>query len=152
MSDEAVNIKGLDGLLKALKNIPNVKVGILGGKNSRSDTSTNASIGAKHEYGDENMPERSFLRVPISDNLQTYLDKNGAMDPDVLKRLIKEGTFAEYIKKIGVTAEEIVTDAFDTGGFGKWAEWSNPNYQNNTGQILKDTQQLSRSITSEVDE
>lgn len=152
MSDDAIeyNDKGLKSLLKALKgDLPTAKVGILGNKNGRRDEGSNATIGAKHEFGSAGVVQRSFLRVPITDNMQEYLDKSGAFDKDALARVIKEGSIIEWVKKIGVIAETIVSDGFASGGFGKWAPWR-PGYQNNTGQILVDTAQLRDSITSEV--
>lgn len=176
MSDEAfdLNSKSLDGLLKVLKgDMKRVRVGILGGKTTRNDApvdggssinatkksgapktnfevSTNAAVGAIHEFGTDKMPMRSFLRVPIAENLQKRLESSGAFGPDELARVVKETSFLPWLQRIGAVAERIVSDAFDTGGFGKWPKWKTKGYTSNTGQVLVDTQQLRNSITSDV--
>lgn len=152
--------KGLDQLIKAMKVKPPLAVvGILGDRNSRNKVSkrnssmggsiNNASLGAIHEFGGAHMPQRSFLRVPISDNLEKVMKTTGALDKAVLKDVIVSGTILPWLKKITILAEGIVIKAFDTGGYGKWAKWKNPNYTNNANKILVDTQQLRNSITSE---
>jgi phage gpG-like protein len=155
---------GLDKLVKAMGvSAPSIRVGVLGQKAARNENAegqseekpkegelNNAEIGAFHEFGTGNNPERSFLRVPISDNLEKYLDKNGALDEDVLKETIASGTLVPYALKVAATAEEIVADAFQTGGFGKWKPSNMAGKK--VAQTLVETQQLRNSITSEVKE
>lgn len=160
MSDDdgetTFNIKGLDSLLKALKQKPVVaKVGVLGSKVSRrndgsgqSNPQTNADIGARHEFG-IGVPQRSFLRVPISENLEKYMENTGTLDKETLKDVIKSGSVLSWVKTVAALATVIVGDAFNSGGFGKWPPWA-PGYENNTGDILVDTQQLRDSITWEI--
>ncbi len=149
-----MDTRKLDQLLRVLKKkSPIVHVGVLAGKNARQGTGTNAEIGAKHEFGIDGMPQRSFLKVPISDNLEKYLTKAGALDQNtVLKEAMAANSLVPLMKKVGITAEKIVSDAFASSGFGKWTPWKIPGYENNTGQVLVDTQQLRNSITSEVKE
>jgi len=47
-----------------------VTIGVHGKDDNRGDFTTNVEVGTLHEFGGENAPERSFLRVT--------LDKNGA--------------------------------------------------------------------------
>lgn len=174
MSDETtVNTKGLDQLLKALKGRPPVaRIGILGDsprasapseishlelmrkrtkpKGAEINPTTNATVGAAHEFGTSRLPQRSFLRVPISENLEKQMENSGALDNDALADVIKAGSVIPWLKKITAIAEGIVAEAFDTGGFGKWPAWKTKGYTNNTGDILVDTQQLRNSISSEV--
>lgn len=159
MSDEDVmlNIKGLDQILKALKAPPPLaRVGILGSKalrHAKKDgpvTQTNASIGAAHEFGTSKLPMRSFLRVPISDNLEKEMETSGLLDEKAAEEVIKQGSVLPWLQKVAIQAEAIVLGAFDTGGYGKWAPWKNPNHKSNANMILVDTQQLRNSITSEV--
>ena len=119
-------------------------------KPSKITTITNATLGAIHEFGTTKMPMRSFLRMPISSQLQSRLENASAFDREAVKQVIKEKSFAHWLSKIATIAEDIVRDAFDTGGFGKWPKWKTKGYENNTGQLLVDTQQLRNSITSEV--
>ena len=153
-SDDTVELKtaDLDKLIKSLKgNMPMVRVGILGDKNVRTSDKvgpSNAEVGASHEFGTTTVPIRSFLRVPIADNLQKYLDNSNAFDSDALKKVIATGSITEWLKKIGILAESIVADGFDSGGFGKWQPSDMTNKKNH--QTLVETQQLRNSITSDV--
>jgi phage gpG-like protein len=148
-----------------------VRVGILGSKTIRNgqepqgkgqsvnagrnrpkgkfDASTNAAIGAIHEFGvPGKMPQRSFLRMPITEQLQKELESHGAFGPEELKKVVKEGSTVPWLHRIAVVAEKIVGDAFATGGFGKWRP-SDMKYKT-VHQTLVETQQLRNSITSEV--
>jgi hypothetical protein len=152
VSDETIqiNTRDLDKFLKALKGkLPVARVGILGDKNQRSGKITsNALIGLQHEFGNSKLPMRSFLRIPISDNLRRYLENSEAFSKEVLKKVIQESTLVEWLRKIGILAETIVADAFDSSGFGKWPPSDMTNKTNH--QTLVETQQLRNSITSDV--
>lgn len=153
MSDVEYDDKGLRNMIRMLSTgEPVVKVGILGDKNARSgdDTGeTNASIGAKHEFGDDGLPIRSFLRAPIAEHFDSYLQKAGGVDQKLTKEAINGKSLMVVMKKLGMLAERIVQDAFDTGGFGKWKP---SNMKNKTvHQTLVETQQLRNSISSEVE-
>jgi len=139
---------GLDKLIKATGNeTPVGRVGILR-KAARSDSSlTNADIGIKHEFGEEGMPIRSFLRVPITDNLMSYL-KDAKVDEQVMMKVVEEEGLAALVEKITITAQKIVLDAFDNGGFGKWPPSNMKNKKNK--QTLVETQQLRNSIEWDV--
>lgn len=176
MSNDAFEYKnkGLKAIIDTLnEKMPKAKVGIIGAKNGRvpsekrvsktkvnlpmgnssvgsNDTVTNSIIGAKHEFGDHTVPQRSFLRTPIIENFQKYLEKAGAFNQKSFEKVIKEKSFLTYVKKLGIIGETIVLDAFATGGFGKW-EPSNMDHKKNK-QTLVETQQLRNSITSRVDE
>ena len=147
---DEVNTKALKDIIKALEEIQYAKVGILGNKNARSDDgeSTNAEIGLKHEFGEDGMPIRSFLRMPIALMLNQELEKSGAFDEEAIKKIKDEKSFKTFIKKIGIVGERCVQKAFDSGGFGQWKK-SNMNFKQNK-QTLVETQQLRNSITSEV--
>lgn len=146
-----INDKGLKKLLKAFDNIPLVKVGVLRGHTKRfdkKDGETNAEIGAKHEYGLDGMPVRSFLRMPITLKLQKALRDSGAFTEEALAEVIRAGSLSLYMEKIGAVAEDVVAGAFATGGYGQWKP-SNMKYKENL-QTLVETHQLRDSISSEV--
>lgn len=147
-----IDTKALDAFVATLKGkIPVARVGILGDKAKRTGAGdSNAAVGAFHEFGTENLPIRSFLRIPITDKLQSYLEKSGAFDKSVIRRVIKDKSLREWIAKIGIVAETIVADAFASGGFGKWKK-SNMT-RKRVHMTLVETQQLRNSITSEVSE
>lgn len=150
--DTELKTQGLDKLIKAFKGkLPVARVGIIGtSENSRSGGGlTNAMIGAKHEFGALGMPMRSFLRIPIAENMQSFLGKSGAFTKEVLKDVIKTGSLVPWLTKIGIVGEAIVAEGFASNGFGKWAPWRG-SYQSRTGNILVDSTQLKNSITSDV--
>ena len=159
MSDEqtTLELRGLEQLMKALKptQAPVAKIGILGSSATRNSASneslTNADIGAQHEFGTSSIPQRSFLRVPIADNLDQEMTKGGLFDQDTLSLVIKQASLKPWLQKVAICAEACVADAFATGGDGKWPAWKQQGYTNNSGQLLVDTGQLRDSITSEVD-
>lgn len=149
MADDELNTDGLDKFMKALKGkLPNIRVGILGG-GVRSDGLTNAEVGAFHEFGTTKIPQRSFLRIPLAENLNKRLEQSGAFDKATLEQVSKSKSIMPWMQKIGVLAEGIVLEAFTSNGYGKWAPWKS-GYRNKTGQILVDTKQLRDSITYEI--
>lgn len=149
MSD--FNDKPLRDLIKAFSGkMPETRVGVLGSKTTRSKggNQTNAEIGAKHEFGEDGMPVRSFLRVPLIDRLDAALQKAGAFTEVTLRQVIRDKSIYQWMKKIGIVAEGVVAEGFATGGFGKWKP-SNMAHKTNH-QTLVETKQLRDSITSEV--
>lgn len=163
MADEApftLELRGLDQLIKALKaKPPRIKIGVLA-SNSRHPTHhekkapTNSLLGAVHEFGSpaRNIPPRSFLRVPLAENLSKNLEKSGLLDKDTLAQVVKQGSILPWINQVAVVAEGVVDDAFETSGDGKWPPWKNPDYKNEGGMLLVDSGQLRQSITSQVSE
>lgn len=177
MSDNTVELQtmGLDNLLKALnENAGRVRLGILGSTAERhaevnvdeitgerhgsgASSVNNAEIGLKHEFGGPsllpngvviNLPQRSFLRVPLITHYQKYLEASGAFDRATLANVLKTGKFTKWLAKIGIIGEHVVLEAFDSGGFGEWKA-SNMDFKKNH-QTLVETQQLRNSIISEV--
>ena len=149
---KGLDTTNLEKFLKALKNRPRARVGILGDKAGRSESvANNATIGAYHEFGTTKMPQRSFLRMPISEKLNEKLKNSGAFDKDVLAEVVSRGTIVPWLKLVAITAESIVLEAFGSGGFGKWPQWSEK-YKSKTGSLLVDTTQLRESITHDVKE
>ena len=120
-------IDGLDKLVKALKvqNPPKILVGIVGTKPERSDSS-NAEIGAAHEYGSvkHNLPARSFLRMPISTHLDEKIKEAWMTDEGTMRKVIESGSIMPWLEKIKLIAKGIVLEAFATEGWGHWAKWS----------------------------
>lgn len=155
-----IDVRGLEKLIRSLSvSPPTIRVGVLGQKTSRVPAEvegkeatppalTNAEIGAFHEYGEGNNPERSFLRVPIAKRLDKALEKAGAFDKDAIARVMAEGDLTAYAEKIGVVASEISVEAFATGGYGEWPP-SNMDRKTNA-QTLVETGQLRNSITFDV--
>lgn len=156
-SDETtINIAPLEALVKAFtRPAPTIRVGILGAKDSRNSTSakgstSNASIGAAHEFGTSKLPQRSFLRVPLTNNLSGEIQKSGIGEKQHLQEVLRSGSLLPWAIELATIAEGVVDDAFETGGDGKWKR-SNMKHKE-VQQTLVETSQLRRSITSEVKE
>jgi hypothetical protein len=148
MAEIELSTKGLDKLLKSLKADIVVKVGILQNEPRQSGKKSNATIGAAHEFGTSTLPQRSFLRAPISEHLEKRLQAAGLFKQSTINEIVRSGSMVEVFQKIGFIAEAIVADAFDTGGFGRWKPSDMSRKTNH--QTLVETQQLRNSITSEV--
>lgn len=143
------DLKGLEQLIKALKGqVPYGRIGVLGKKTNRQGETTNAQVGAAHEFGTTRLPQRSFLRIPLIEHLNKYLEKSGAFTDATMKKVIREGSLKPWMQLVMITAELVVADAFRTGGFGKWRRSNMA--KKRVKQTLIETQQLRNSISSEV--
>lgn len=154
MSDDTTfDITGLNKLLAALKGKPpTARIGIAAtphqGKNGSKIS--NAQLGAVHEFGTSSIPQRSFLRVPLMEQLGKKLEQSTLLDTDMLAQVIATKTVVPWVEGILKVAKEVVDGAFTSGGYGKWPAWKNPSYKNQTGQLLRDTDQLREAIVTEV--
>ncbi len=128
---------------------------------------TNAEIGAKMEFGVsgdvhwidrkgiprmvKGIPPRSFLRSPMHLHGDRILKKAKADVAEKLKEAPKNPKRAAkmLLDRVGIAAEQIVDDAFNTQGDGDW-EPNSPVTQDAKGSAtpLIDTGQLRRSISS----
>lgn len=133
MNSVRLDTKKMSELREALRVGSNwrVKVGCLGGgKAGRwgpgSGVMNNPSLGAVHEFGSKlrHIPARSFLRVPLLLKLPERIDQIGR---DVWRSLVLNRGLTEALRLLGVLGEQIVQEAFATGGFGQWAPLS-PRY------------------------
>ena len=152
---DEIDLKGMENFVKAVRssNPPYAKIGVLGANVTRDGGKpTNADIGAAHEYGspERGLPVRSFLRVPLAEQLPKRLEDTDLLGEDEMRKVAETGSLTPWMKKIAVIAVGVVKEAFATQGYGKWPSWKTPGYTNNTGQVLMDTKQLERSITEEV--
>lgn len=163
MSDVELKIDGLEKFLAALKSsrLPKARIGILGEGGQRAVSAedpataplTNAQVGAIAEFGTSKSGPRSFLRVPLMDELSRRLESSGAFGKKALREVIAAGSLAPWMLKVCTVAEGVVQEAFDTSGFGKWRPLKPETLARKTvKQILVETQQLRNSITSEVKE
>ncbi len=122
-----------------------IRIGIFGGK-TRTDTNlTNADIGSVMEFGSntQQIPARSFLRMPIEFNKKKIIDK--------AFQELKSTDISNVLTRVGLFIEGIIQKAFATRGFGNWAD----NTQSTIGKKgssspLIDTGQLRKSIASKV--
>lgn len=145
-----MDTKALDKIIAACKTAPKIKIGILNNGRRQGTDLTNADIGASHEFGDDKLPQRSFLRVPLTDHLGKFLDKSEFFDKESMAKVLSEKDLKPWVEKIAIVAQSVVLEAFASQGFGKWPQWQIPGYKNNTGMLLQDTLQMRNSITYEV--
>lgn len=155
--DIKINDQKLKEMLEKVKKQIGVKVGILGadgtkivktkdGKESEEKL-TEATLGAIHEYGSErrNIPQRSFLRMPIEKKFRNKIVRNSKFK-DAVQRM----NIDEINGHIGETSVAIVHEAFGTGGFGEWVPLSPETIKRKgSDMILVDTGDLEHSITYE---
>lgn len=150
-----MNLTGLGKLVDDLRD-HKARVGVLGdsGKNGRDDDVpiTNAELMLIHEFGSEtnNIPPRSALRMPIETKKGDLV--KSIRKSQTFKGHIETGDIMKAVETVGVMAEAIVQDAFETKGFGQWPAKS-PATQaqsQNPAQPLIESGQLRRAITSDA--
>jgi phage gpG-like protein len=133
---------------KALKS--SVDVGIVNGNYGQEiyDGLTVVQVGASHEYGVGDIPQRSFLRMPF-DVKETELSRYIASQFKKLERGNTDTRTA--LGRVGVKARNIVVEAFSTGGFGQWPDISAMTKEaKGSSKILINTSTLRNSITWRV--
>lgn len=152
-----LDFKNLDRIKKLLEatNTKYIKVGILSSTNARQDSElNNAEIGFIQEFGrmeNPHIPARSFLRMPLREHLQKKLEKSKAFSEKSIEKAIQDGNAEYLVKQLGALAEQIILEAFETSGDGKWAP--NAPYtiaMKGSSKPLIDTGELRKSITSKV--
>lgn len=165
-----LDVSGLKNLLDGIDQKYVVRVGILGSKaqaaHQRKQTggqaiggghkvgkeaspTTNAEIGLAHEKGvkSRNLPRRSWLQTPLEDNLGKYFGKLGEK---ALAQILVAQPRQAYVE-LGIVCEQIVLKGFETGGYGKWRPLKAATIAaKGSDQILVDTAQLKKSVTSAV--
>jgi hypothetical protein len=146
-----LDIEPLKNLMTDLGEESKVRVGVLGSDNARSGKAdSNASIGLKHEFGSikDKIPPRSFIRMPLeqkSKQIEAFLSS------EKIRQLFEQGEKSKILTLLGIKAENIIQQAFRTGGFGKWpANRPSTVARKGSSKPLIDTSQLRRSISSEV--
>lgn len=108
---------------------------------------TNADLAAIHEFGTDDIPARSWLRMP----LLTFMPNVYRTVGQKLVDMATKENIVDVYKGLGIRAEAIIQKAFESRGFGKWA----PNApetirQKGSDAPLIDTAEFRKSITSEV--
>lgn len=108
------------------------------------DTVTNADIGLAMEKGiiSKNVPARSWLEQPLVQSAPRLMSTAKFL----FQNITEENIVTSY-KMLGIEAEAIIQEAFDTQG-GPNNRWAPLKYR--VGSPLIDTGQLRRSVTSAV--
>lgn len=147
------DLKDLNKLVKTLGGSHYaVKVGIMGGSNSRKDGTSNAEVGLAMEYGSpkNNVPPRSFLRMPLWVKSQQIVNMIGVRMLSYLLNSNKKQVLVE----LGIACETAIGEAFDSWGFSFWQSLKPGTIRRKIGknpQPLTNTSQLKRSVSSVVE-
>lgn len=112
------------------------------------DGTTVLQVAAIHEFGSDDIPARSFLRVPfnikrdeINQALATQFERVAAGQISVMQAL----------GLVGATARNISVEAFTTMGYGHWPDIKQSTKDaKGSGKPLIDTGTLRNSITWDV--
>lgn len=111
---------------------------------------TNPALAAKHEFG-VGVPKRSMLRMPLhmhgdkvlkdaQNDVRTNL-KSAGRNPRQAAKLM--------LDRVGIAAENLVQEAFATGGFGSWKPNAPETIRlKGSDSPLIDTAQLRRAVDS----
>ena len=146
-----VNLDGLEDIKHQVGNRYRARVGILGSHASRTNGELdNATLGVIHMFGSvaRNIPPRDFLVMPIETKKRELIR---AIATGSMRDAFKRGDYKRMFALLGAKAEEIVQQAFETGGFGRWPPLKPQTIaRKGSAAILIDTGQLRRAITSDV--
>lgn len=165
-----IDMTGLNLLLAAVQEKYAVRVGILGSKATQThqrklagglakggghtvskikSPKTNAEIGLDHEKGvkSRNLPRRSWLEIPLLNNLPIYFQKLGSI---AIRDILINQKQQSY-NNLGAICVQIITKGFESDGYGKWAPLKAETIANKgSDRVLVDTAQLENSIDFEV--
>jgi len=151
-----MTVSGGDGLGRKLRELQerltresSVRVGIPAGAGSYEDGAPLAVIGAVQEFGsaDGRIPQRSYLRVPLRANMDTYrqIIRRGVVD------VVRGGvTSRALMEQVGARAAGDSQAAIEAGISPGNAE--STIRRKGSATPLVDTGRLRQSITYEVDE
>lgn len=171
-----MNFSGMEHLQRLLKSAgaSTIKIGILGSTNARPQEGlSNSQIGFIQEFGRmeaPRIPARSFLRMPLKAHLKEKIKKSKVFSEQNVDKAIAQGDAGKLVKKLALLGEQIVLEAFETSGDGKWAPnaditvyggWMKVKKKNGKWTRIKikgkgsdkpliDTGELRKSITSQV--
>ena len=144
-----LDLSKLIDIKSALLKYKKVQIGVFSDKNGREDSLSNATIGAKHEFGvaAENLPKRSFLWDPLNEKMPEAIKKN----EKAIFEAIESGDIDGLLKKLGIKSEAIIQEAFDTGGFGEWPKLAYETVEKKGfDTILVETTQLRKAVGSRL--
>jgi hypothetical protein len=110
----------LEKLIEELDANHSVDVGVFSDAKTADGVQV-AEYGAYNEFGSivvkDRPPKRSFIRMPI----EQKQDKIGAYVSGKAKAHLESGDVKAVFQDIGIAAESVIQEAFDTQGFGSWA-------------------------------
>lgn len=130
-----------------------VQVGLFADTAARSAEpgriSHNPGLGAVHEFGDpkHNIPERSFIRMPLMTQLGAQILAKGQSWLFVLRTRGAKRTLA----LLGALAEDIIQESFATAGWGQWPELKRATIRKKgSSRILIESAQMRKAVAFRV--
>lgn len=155
MSDLLKNLKKLQSYEKNLAESKSnsVIVGVISDQLTKrvyKDGASLINVAAQNEFGTSTIPRRSFLKMTfeIKSNEMNSFIKNQ------YKLVFEKGrSTSKALGLVGVKAKNLIAEAFNTGGFGRWKPLARATIQarpKHTTTILIDTGTLRTSITWKV--
>lgn len=107
----------------------------------------NPTLGFLHEFGDTNLPARSWLRLPLWVHLGPVVEAKGT---SWLWMLMNRGV-RRTLALLGAMAEDVVQEGFATGGFGNWTPLAPSTIRRKkSSAILIETAQMRKAVSSRV--
>lgn len=155
MNTVAYNIAPLQTLQRQLGELEasRTQVGLLretaGRVSDPGRISENPSLGFVHEFGDpeHNIPERSFIRMPLMTQLGRIILARGTSWLYLLRTRGAKRTLAF----LGAVAEDVIQEGFATRGFGNWPELSRITIRRKkSSAILIESAQMRKAVTYRV--
>lgn len=105
-------------------------------------------VGTAHEFGTEDLDERSFLRAPFT---LKKSEINRAIQAQVAAVGAGQKDANTALNLIGIVARNISVKAFETGGYGTWPDIKEETKKaKGSSGILVNTGELRGEITWEV--
>ena len=111
---------------------------------------SNPALGAIHEFGSKkrNIPARSWLRMPILLYLRPAVEGRGRA---FWKSVVSTKGLRPALKKLGIVAENVIQNAFESGGFGHWQALKPATIKaKGSTSILIDSAQFRKAVASKV--
>jgi len=144
------NIKGFERLAKELQEAKRskVKIGIINNYTYPTGESI-LDVGIAHEFGVKKAPRRSFIRMPFEYKRDEMAKQTTVEFVDIVNG---KSTTQRSLNRLGMKGQNIVREAFKTGGFGNWAKLSPETIEaKKSSSILIDTGMLVNSISYKVE-
>ena len=140
----------LEKLIEGLEGDYSIDVGVFS-EAKTPDGKQVAEYGAYNEFGSivvkDRPPKRSFIRMPIEqkqDKIETYVagKAQGHLETGDVKAIFQD---------IGIAAESVIQEAFDTQGFGAWKPDADSTVaRKGSSAPLIDDGTLRKAVTSRV--
>lgn len=110
----------------------------------------NPSLGFVHEFGhvEKKIPERSFLRMPLTLHLGDAIRFRDAAD---WITALRKGGAKRVLAFLGALGEDVVQESFSTRGWGVWPSLSLTTInRKGSSAILIESSQMRKAVSSRV--